>query len=293
MFMKTIFAVLSMLVTTLLFFNPVKGQSVSYSKELSMQLNDLTKQYKLNYPKSVKRYYLQNGFQSLWIKNRGEAKRIEEAMMLLDCVLQYGLAHADYHPGELTYDNFPAIIDEPEKISIQEKVRFDILLTDAMITLINHLHYGKLNPYFSARKIDGIIKATSFSAVNELAKAIEEEGFTAAILSTQPKSKVYNDLQRYMRLIKGQYLGDCYEVPEAEVRTVAINMERLRWWEFDEMKAIPKKALYLTCEIKDGLPVFYKDSRHLDPSLEAALYNQLPPKKKMPLLLPKIKTNKD
>src|SRR5690606_8894040 len=30
----------------------------------------------------------------------------------------------------------------------------------------------------------------------------------------------------------GQYIGDCYDVPEADIRCAAINMERLRWADF-------------------------------------------------------------
>jgi hypothetical protein len=70
-------------------------------------------------------------------------------------------------------------------------------------------------------------------------------------------------------------------------------MERLRWWEFAGTGVNSKKAAYLTCRIVDGLPVFYKDTRNLDPSLEAAMYYPNKPsvsKKKIvlpPNILPK------
>jgi murein L,D-transpeptidase YcbB/YkuD len=248
------------------------GQRNSISTELSGQLREPSGQSKLYYPKSVKRLYQQNGFQPLWIKNKEEAKQTWEAMMLLDCVLQFGLSHADYHPHDLIYDKLRTMINEPGGIGIGAQARFDILLTDALITLVNHLYYGKLNPYFSRKRIDGLTKATEFNAVVELIKARQEPDFITAILTVQPKSKAYADLQSYMRLIKGQYVGDCYETPESEVRKIAINMERLRWAESYTKQTGHKKVPYLTCEIKDGLPVFHEDIHHLDEPLEAAMY---------------------
>jgi murein L,D-transpeptidase YcbB/YkuD len=58
---------------------------------------------------------------------------------------------------------------------------------------------------------------------------LSAKDFMTAILDVQPKSKAYADLQKYMTLIRGQYLDDCYTVPEGEIRKVAINIERLKW----------------------------------------------------------------
>ncbi|MGY0036439.1 L,D-transpeptidase scaffold domain-containing protein [Pedobacter sp. NJ-S-72] len=248
------------------------GQGNSISMELSVQLKDQIKQSKLYYPKSVERYYSQNGFRPVWTKSKEEVKQTWEAMMLLDCVLQFGLSHADYHPRELVYDSLRTLINNPEKGNVAELVRFDVFLTDAIITLLNHLHYGKLNPDFSAIRIDGITGAEGFNAVVKLTEARRQIDFIKIILTAQPKSKTYVYLQSYMRLIKGQYVGDCYEIPKSEVRKVAINMERLRWAEAYTSHKGGQSTPYLTCEMKDGLLVFYEDTLHLDKSLEAAMY---------------------
>ncbi len=293
--MKTISAVLLWLIPLLL-VTPARGQQSPFSKQLWAQLSDKSKLKKLHYPKSVIRYYARIGFQPAWIKNNKDSRQIWEAMMLLDCVLQYGLAHADYHPKELTYEQLPEMIKAPEKVSEGYKARFDLLLTDALITLINHLHYGKLNPAYSRANIENLEKINGFDACDELTHANNAADFTTAILSVQPKSIAYLHLQRYMKLIKGQYVGDCYEVPELEVRKIAINMERLRWWEFNEKKTHKRKAPYLTCEIIEGLPVFHKDILKLDKALEAAMYTagkRIPTSRKKPSVLPKIHIKKD
>lgn len=270
--------------------NDAKSQPFTISKLLLANLNDRGKQSKLYFPKTVKRYYAQNGYQLVWIDKMHE-KQTFAAMLLLDCVLQYGLAHADYHPDILSYDGLQEMLNTTETVDAVNKVRFDIFMTDALITLINHLHYGKLNPYLSAKQTDEQNKLKGFDIIARLTAAIDAVDFTSEIQSTQPKSKAYQELQSYMRLVKGQYVGDCYEVPESEVRKVAINMERLRWWENSGKKLSYSKSIYLTCSIKDGLPVFYPDKRHLDQALEAAMYhtkNGLPLKLKVPSRLPKI-----
>src|SRR5690606_25094627 len=117
------------------------------------------------------------------------------------------------------------------KLGTYITARFDIVLTDAMITFMNHLHYGKLNPQYTSERIDQM-KDIPFLAGKRLKEALHKSDFTADVLDVQPKAKLYQDLQEYMRLAQGQYIGDCYDVPEADIRCAAINMERLRWADF-------------------------------------------------------------
>jgi len=186
----------------------------------------------LYYPKSVKRFYEPGNYQAAWVERQPNTKQTWEAMMALDCVLQYGLSHNDYHPKELLYDPLHTMIEEPGKISNDKKARFDILLTDALINLMNNLHYGKLNPLYSAEKIDDGL-ALPFHAETALAAAKQQSKLISAIAKAQPQCKQYQAMQDRMRILKGQKLEDCYEVPDTEVRKIAINMERLRWAEID------------------------------------------------------------
>jgi murein L,D-transpeptidase YcbB/YkuD len=187
----------------------------------------------LYYPNTVKRFYDASNGEAAWIKEQSNSKQTWEAMLLLDCVLQFGLSHDDYHPKELLYVPLHTMIEEPRKISNSQKAKFDILLTDALITFMNHLHYGKLNPAYYADKVDAGLMIP-FHAETALLDARQQNNFMAAVLSVQPKSKQYAAMQDRMRLLKGQYQADCYEIPESEVRKIAINMERLRWAEISE-----------------------------------------------------------
>jgi len=148
--------------------------------------------------------------------------------LLLDCVHQYGFGRTDFHPQHLIYNRLQLLTEPENKSDLAEKVSFDILLTDAMITLINNLHFGKLNPHFSKLEIDmGLSK--ELNATSWLICSMSGKDFMNKIISVQPDSKIYRDLQDLMRLMTGQYVGDAYVVPAGRIKTVAINMERLRW----------------------------------------------------------------
>ncbi|MBS1524921.1 MAG: L,D-transpeptidase family protein [Bacteroidetes bacterium] len=187
---------------------------------------------RLYFPSSVGRIYAANNAQPVWITEKSDHKQSWQAMMLLDCVLQYGLFRADYHPNELLYDPLHDMLDEPHKVSNSRKAKFDILLTDAMIALINNLHYGKLNPVYSADRIDRGGKLP-FKADDALISALQQNDFRLAVLRAQPQNKQYAAMQDRLRQLEGVYRGDCYAIPEEDVRKIAINMERLRWADID------------------------------------------------------------
>jgi murein L,D-transpeptidase YcbB/YkuD len=187
----------------------------------------------LYYPASVDRIYKRSGYKLLWIAPDTVKTNASEAMLLLDCVLQYGLNHADYHPKELTYDKLNILIQHFDKASNDEKTFFDLMLTDAMINFMNNLHFGKLNPDYPGSKIDaGDINGFAADAV--LAGALKKKDFMALVLNVQPKLTVYTEMQNHMHLLAGQYVGDCYDVPDSDIRKIGINLERLRWINSDD-----------------------------------------------------------
>jgi murein L,D-transpeptidase YcbB/YkuD len=217
----------------------------------------------LYYPASVRRFYQQEGFKLAWVLPDTVKTHAWDAMMLLDCVNQYGLIHNDYHPGQLLYEKLHGLIEQNQ--SDDQKALFDIMLTDAMIRFMNNLHYGKLNPVYTAAKID---LGVSFKADKELLTGLQSQNFPEAINSAQPKVKLYTDLQYHLHLLVGLRSGDCYVIPEALVRKMAINMERLRWI------GTTGKKVHLTCIVKEGAVINYKDIYKQDSNLEKALYNE-------------------
>ncbi|WDF79591.1 hypothetical protein PQ469_06180 [Mucilaginibacter sp. KACC 22773] len=183
----------------------------------------------LYFPNSVQRVYRQTGFKLAWIAPDTVKTHATDAMLLLDCVVTYGLKHADYHPDQLLYDKLKLLRSSSSPVSNRQKAMFDILLTDAIIAFENNLHYGRLNPNYPTAKIDSGIKS-EFNAEKVLINALKSQQFEKEISKVQPQSKAYASLKHQMYLMKGLYELDCYEFSEADVQRVAINMERLRWY---------------------------------------------------------------
>lgn len=204
---------------------------------ITIQSQITSNKQNLYYPASVERFYKQSGYKLQWVAPETVKSYASEAMLVLDCVTQYGLSPSDYHPGELLFEKLNALTQHFDKAGMVEKARFDIILTDAVISLINNLHYGKLNPDYPAEKID-TTSVNSFSAEAVLTDAMQEKDFAGAILNVQPKSREYVNMQYHLHLLTGLYTGDCYQVPDSDVRKISINMERLRWVNSDDQTYI-------------------------------------------------------
>ncbi|OOQ58928.1 hypothetical protein BC343_08720 [Mucilaginibacter pedocola] len=199
------------------------------SAEISKQISQ--SKLPLNFPLSVRRFYAQRQYNANWVANPADADKTWSAMLMIDCVLQFGLNHADYHPTELLYSKLHDILERPNQVPLAEQARFDIMLTDAMLSFTNNLHYGKYNPLFAGAKIDK--GNLAFNAIDVINNAMQSKDLMRAVLNVQPRSKAYQNMQARLHVIAGVQTGDCYEFPEAEVRKIALNMERLRWAALD------------------------------------------------------------
>ena len=231
-------------------------QAPSIGTVIKQKLTDSLEVLALHYPKSVKRYYEHRRFEPAWIKPQGVTGQAWDAMLLFDCVLQYGLLHADYHPQELLYEQMDKFAKARPSGSNLEKAHFDIMLTDALLAFMNHLHYGKLNPRYQADAIDKEYMG-GFDAGTALVMALQQDDFMRAVTGVQPSSAAYTYLQEYMKLVTSQYAGDCYEVPEGDIRKIALNMERLRWVERGD-------NTYIHINIPSGTLAFHRpDSSYL------------------------------
>jgi murein L,D-transpeptidase YcbB/YkuD len=111
---------------------------------------------------------------------------------------------------------------------LKSAARLDVLLTDAMLAFISHLHYGKLAPLYTSATTDRSdfkgLKADSI-----LISALKSTKFSLSVTNVQPDNKQYRELQNMLRLMTGQYTGDSYETDIQTVKLIALNMERMRW----------------------------------------------------------------
>jgi murein L,D-transpeptidase YcbB/YkuD len=191
--------------------------------------NSSDKTLVLNYPNTLKRFYEALNGEAAWTGTQKNCQLAQQAFLLLYYASEYGLSRDDFHPREIFYQS-PGEALVSRNISNNQKAKFDILLSDAMVTFMNYLHYGKLNPEYYADKIDDGLELP-FYTENTLLNARAQNNFRDAVLSVQPKSKQYEALQDRMCVLQGFKDRNAYT---SDVKGIAINMERLRWAEINE-----------------------------------------------------------
>ena len=183
----------------------------------------------LNFPILTKKLYQSGKYKYMWLSPNNKSQ-LWDAMMLLDCVVQYGLLPKSYHPTELTYSNLNLITEDTILSNfLPQKAATDVLLTDALLTFMFHLHFGKFNPGISSADVDKE-NYSGFRIDSALKYALNSgPNFTQTVLAVQPQNKEYLDLQAYLKLITHQYSGDCYTISQDTAKLIAVNLERFRW----------------------------------------------------------------
>lgn len=202
------------------------GQNAKTNTEIAILLKDNVNLSALHYPKSVIQFYTKNDSEYAWIHTAQKSDQPEIAMLLLEYSYRFGLSLSDYHWEAISLQKLRKLRDTPVEINQKEAAVFDILMTDALITFINNLHFGKYNPSYNSAYID-TNDINGFRSEEALLYAKKQTDFLKAILlDVQPKIKAYTDLQNYLNGLYEE--NDCL-APQTEIKKIVINMERLRW----------------------------------------------------------------
>ncbi len=180
----------------------------------------------LLFPNRIRKIYAENGYRYLWAGQHRQVQ-VREALMTLDCVIQFGLTPELYHPGQLTSEQ-TGLLSSGGAEAGTAQARADVLLTDAMLAFMFHLHYGRFNPKMTMQAFDRPDRP-GVSLDSVLLKALASGSFRETILEVQPQSRGYRLLQDYQRLLSSQYTGDRYEIHDDTLRLIAANLERYRW----------------------------------------------------------------
>ncbi len=212
------------------FFVSLGYQNNSYGQiiaknALEPQLQKLTTDHQLKFPTLTRKFYANRKNQLIWF-NSGQ-NLIWKAHGLLYNSGQYGLNPADFHCDQITAGLLNDLL--LTEGSNNYKTVADILITDAMLNFINQLHYGMANPDFPLKKLDDE-RFTGLKAEVVLENAVESLDFEKEVLKVQPGFEGYKQLQQYLKLMVGQYTGDCYESTEETEKLMALNLERWRWF---------------------------------------------------------------
>ncbi len=208
----------------LVFFSLVlQAQITDKTTRIAALLQDKNNLSKLYYPKSVLRFYTKYNMGYTWFDG-SNSDLPEIAVLLLGYADQFGLSSSGYHCQELLPEKLRSMID-PNPNDSAEKAWLDILMTDALVTFINDLHFGKYNPKHTSSDIDsGYING--FCSDDELIFARSQNDFLRTILKVQPQISAYKQLQDHLNTL---YANDLVNISQSQIEKIIINMERLRW----------------------------------------------------------------
>ncbi len=96
------------------------------------------------------------------------------------------MSSKDYHEQSLTPEILNTVADQTKYTDSKENAVTDIVMTDALITYINYLHFGKYNPFYSPSFIDAN-NIEGFKAAEVLYQALQKNDLQKTILDTQPE----------------------------------------------------------------------------------------------------------
>ncbi|MEO5909901.1 MAG: hypothetical protein ABIP95_03390 [Pelobium sp.] len=217
-------AFLFVIITSTIFGNKLFAQK-TVKDNFNIQLKELTDDHLLKFPNLTKKVYADKENQLLWFNTN--QKLIWKVHSLLYNSGQNGLNPIEFHCDKITAGLLSDLLLR-EGLN-QYKTTADIFLTDGLLNYIYQIHYGKANPNFPLKNLDKE-SFNGLNAENVLLKAIKNENFEEEILKVQPNFESYKQLQEYLRLMVGQYTGDCYESSEETEKLIALNLERWRWF---------------------------------------------------------------
>jgi L,D-transpeptidase YcbB len=189
-----------------------------------LQLKLACADHQLHFPNLTTKIYISRFYQPIWFNNDLNLRLLKDAIQLLDSAPKYGLNTMDFHGAHISI----------EKFSFQSNIYSgnhplqDVLLTDAILTFIAQLHYGKVNPKYPLNLIDQE-KFMGLKIDSVLLSAITNPIFSSFIVNIQPKYKAYHDLQKYTANLITAIRENSEPINQENLKLLAINLERWRW----------------------------------------------------------------
>jgi murein L,D-transpeptidase YcbB/YkuD len=168
----------------------------------------------LHMPQAVKKIYTSRNFSLLWTDSTGRVSAVDSMLYFLRRADVHGLFPTDYHTGEL---------DRLLKDSV-DLYRFDLLLTDAYLSLRHHIRYGRLHAKtFQRMDISSIIDENAIASLQHL-----HENFIGKELNrAQPPGEQYLLLKRELAALSATHNKDSVHLQKSQA--LILNMERWRW----------------------------------------------------------------
>ncbi len=174
-----------------------KVSSLSNPGRLKEALSTAFSRDSLDHYSEVSNFYTQNNYEPVW---NDRAYR-EVLFRNIENIEEDGLFFEDYHGPFLQ-----KALSNLDSNTEEENTRLEILLTDAFLSLSNHLATGKLNPK-DIYEIWGT-PLNNFNAEDVLNNALKNGDIQDALDSVRPHNIVYNGLKKSLKEFKEEELSE-------------------------------------------------------------------------------------
>ena len=171
-------------------------------------------------------FYRRRAYAPAWCAATHPAAWGRAALALLTRAEDYGLLPGLYHVAALQ-----ALADSLAQPQASERhsaqlARFDVLLTDGLLTFAVHLRRGRLRAFTPSP----LEKAGEpFNPAAWLARALVAPDFAAALLQCQPQQREYQQLQQSLAQWRRRPVGPDAGQRGRRARQMALTLERWRW----------------------------------------------------------------
>jgi len=169
--------------------NPVAEQIRSYFFRKAVPGSTLSLSEGVSFRNRLARFYTARGYQQVWIKRT----MIAELITSIESAADDGLEPADYHIKDIKriYAQSPQTALTPE-----QEADYDLLLSDAFLTLANHLRYGKVDPVTLDPNwnINNFHRSTALEF--RLQNAVTAERIAAVLAEVRPQYSEYLQLKK-------------------------------------------------------------------------------------------------
>ncbi|ALD20696.1 hypothetical protein AM218_05000 [Hymenobacter sp. DG25A] len=181
--------------------------------------------------RGVRQFYAQQAFQPVWTTSTGWSRPATQALRVLAAAPAYGLS-----PQEYKWAQLQALADTLARTQPAAHApllaAYELTLTDALLRYALHLRYGRLQAATLQPQVYD--SAATLQAAQHLQAALAAPDFAQAFLSCQPTGKAYQRLLAAWHTRINMKSPDSVAVldasQQAEFRSVAINLERNRWY---------------------------------------------------------------
>lgn len=171
-------------------------------------------------------FYRRRAYAPVWCAAMQPTAQGRAALALLTRAEDYGLLPGLYHVGTLQ-----ALKDSLAQPQVPAQhgaqlARFDVLLTDGLLTFALHLRRGRLHEFTpSPLEKAGV----PFNPAAWVARALAAPNFAAALLQCQPQQREYQQLQQALVRWRWHPAGRNAALRTRRARQMALTLERWRW----------------------------------------------------------------